>query len=124
MLLLIASPALSEAHSESLLCMSKNMYFEARNDGDLAMLLVGQVTLNKNLKDKMMKKIELKRLQRVEAPKDEYKNIVAFQIVEFTIDFYGNKQTFDLDTKITKDEKQLVISGNGFIEDGYDITSL
>ena len=28
-------------------CMAKNMYFEARGDGSLAMLLVGQVTLNR-----------------------------------------------------------------------------
>ena len=29
------------------LCMAKNMYFEARNEGKLGMLLVGQVTLNR-----------------------------------------------------------------------------
>jgi hypothetical protein len=68
-----------------------------------------------------MKKIEMKKLDRVEAPKGEYKNIVAFQMVEFVINFYGNIETFLLDTKILKNGKQLVIDGNGFIPSGYEI---
>ncbi len=68
-----------------------------------------------------MKKIEMKKLDRVEAPKGEYKNIVAFQMVEFVINFYGNIESFLLDTKILKNGKQLVIDGNGFIPSGYEI---
>ena len=51
-----------------------------------------------------MKKIEMNKLNRVEAPKGEYKDIVAFQMVEFVINFYGNIESFLLDTKILKTE--------------------
>ena len=68
-----------------------------------------------------MKNLELKRLERVEAPKGEYKNIIAFQMIEFTINFFGNVESFILDTKIMKNGKQLVIDGNGFIPSGYQI---
>ena len=37
-----------------------------------------------------MKNIEIKKLEKVEAPKGEYKNIIAFQLVEFSINFFGN----------------------------------
>lgn len=68
-----------------------------------------------------MKNTMIKKLERVEAPKGEYKNIIAFQMVEFTINFFGNIESFILDTKIMKDGKQLVIDGNGFIPSGYQI---
>lgn len=68
-----------------------------------------------------MKKVDIEKLTRVEAPEGEYKDIVAFQMVKFTIDFWGNKETFVLDTKILKNGEQRVISGNGWIEDNYKI---
>ena len=67
-----------------------------------------------------MKKIDIKKLQRVEAPIGEYENIIAFQLVEFSINFFGHEETFILDTKITK-EGQFVIDGNGWIKDGYQV---
>ena len=68
-----------------------------------------------------MKNIQIKKLEKVEAPKCEYKNILAFQLVEFSINFYGHIENFILDTKIMKNGKQLVIDGNGFIPSGYQI---
>ncbi len=46
-LMFIALPATADTQETSLDCMAKNIYFEARGDGALAMLLVGQVTLNR-----------------------------------------------------------------------------
>ena len=67
-----------------------------------------------------MKNVQIKKLARVEAPKGEYDDIQAFQLVEFTVNFYGKIIVDTLDTKITK-SGQFVISGNGFIPDGYQI---
>ena len=67
-----------------------------------------------------MKEINVKKLQRVEAPIGEYENIIAFQLVEFSINFFGHEETFTLDTKITN-EGQFVIDGNGWIKDGYQV---
>lgn len=68
-----------------------------------------------------MKKIEIKKLNRVEAPAGEYDDIVAFQMIKFSIDFFGNEEEFMLDSKILKDGRQLVIDGNGWIPDNYEI---
>ena len=68
-----------------------------------------------------MKEIKIKKMERVEAPVNEYKNIIAFQLVEFTINFFGHIETFILDTKIMKNGKQIVIDGNGFIPSGHQI---
>lgn len=35
-----------------------------------------------------MKKVEIKKLARIEAPVGEYENITAFQMVEYVIDFF------------------------------------
>ena len=68
-----------------------------------------------------MEKVNVKKLSRVEAPVGEYADIVAFQLVEFEIDFFGNKDTFVLDTKIMNDGRQVVIDGNGWIASGYEV---
>lgn len=68
-------------------------------------------------------KIKVKRLNKVEADPKEYNDIIAFQFVEFEINFYGNVSTSTLDTKITKCGKQIVIDGDGFIPAGLDITN-
>lgn len=67
-----------------------------------------------------MKKIEIKKLEKVIPPAGEYENIIAFQMVEFKINFFGHEETFELDTKITN-EGQFVINGNGWIADNYKI---
>jgi hypothetical protein len=68
-----------------------------------------------------MKQISVKKLTKVEPPKGEYDNIVAFQLVEFTINFFGHIESFILDTKILNDGRQLVIDGNGFIGQDYQV---
>lgn len=60
-------------------------------------------------------------MARVEAPADEYADITAFQMIEYVIDYFGNKITGCLDTKIMKDGRQMVIGGDGFFSDGYEI---
>lgn len=68
-----------------------------------------------------MKKIEITKLKRVEAPAGEYENITAFQMIEYVIDFFGNIISGTLDTKITNDGRQVVIDGDGYIPAGYEI---
>lgn len=68
-----------------------------------------------------MKSIEIKKFPRIEAPAGEYDDITAFQLIEYAADFFGKKITGCLDTKIMKDGRQLVISGDGFFSDGYEI---
>jgi hypothetical protein len=66
-----------------------------------------------------MKTVITNKKTRVEAPAGEYEDIVAFQLVEFKINFFGRVESFILDTKIMIDGSQKVIGGNGFISDGY-----
>ena len=75
-----------------------------------------------NQGENKMKKVSIKKLNLVSVPeKDQEGGAVAFQLVEFTINFFGSIDTFRLDTKITKDGQQTVIGGNGWIPHGYII---
>lgn len=47
--------------------------------------------------------------------------IVAFQLVEYELDFFGSKVNGTVDTKIMEDGRQLVIDGDGFIKEGTEI---
>lgn len=67
-----------------------------------------------------MKTITVNKMKRVEAPVDGI-NIVAFQMVEFVINFFGSKIVSVLDTKIMKDGRQIVIDGDGYIPQGYEV---
>ena len=67
-----------------------------------------------------MKNIKIDRLQKVENKETGE----SFQLVEITIDYFGVKSTNTYDTRFTKCGKQLIIDGDGFIPDNYDITSL
>ena len=69
-----------------------------------------------------IKRLKLEPVIQKERFKEE--GIAAFQMVEFTIDFYGMPQVFTLDTKILENGKQIVIDGNGFVEGRKDITNL
>lgn len=71
-----------------------------------------------------MKKLNINRLEKVEAPLGEYENISHFQMVEFKINFFGQEDIFVLDTKIDKEGRQFVIDGNGWISDGFEISNL
>lgn len=47
--------------------------------------------------------------------------IVAFQMVEYVIDFFGTKISNTLDTKIMEDGRQIIIDGDGFIKAGTEV---
>ena len=70
-----------------------------------------------------MKTITIKKYNRVENTDQEFLNqgIVAFQLVKFTINFFGSVIENIHDTKIMKDGRQIVIDGCGFIKDGYEL---
>ncbi len=67
--------------------------------------------------------IQTKKLAIVNVPLEYQKEegCVAFQMVELTYYFYGKQMTDVFDTKILENGEQFVISGNGFIKDGFKI---
>lgn len=70
-----------------------------------------------------MKTITTTKYNKVTNTDSEFlnKGIVAFQLVKFTINFYGNKIETTHDTKIMSDGKQIVIGGCGYIKEGYEL---
>ena len=67
--------------------------------------------------------IKIEKLQKVEVPVQYQKaeGCAAFQMVKLTYVFYGKQMTECFDTKILMNGKQIVINGNGFIKDGFEI---
>lgn len=47
--------------------------------------------------------------------------IIAFELVKFEINFYGNVIESILDTKILSDGRQVVIEGCGYIKTGFEL---
>ena len=76
---------------------------------------------NKKKEKVKMQKIEVKKLTKVNAPVGENGGIVAFQLVEIKINFYGQEMISTFDTKIMDDGNQYVIDGDGFIPSGFII---
>lgn len=70
-----------------------------------------------------MKSIKVTKLSRVENTDQEMiqAGIVAFQLVKFEINFYGNVIESILDTKILSDGTQSVIEGDGYVQTGYQL---
>jgi hypothetical protein len=70
-----------------------------------------------------MKNLTITKGQLVNVPTKFQKSegCVAFQTIKVSYFFYGAEQTDVLDTKILKDGSQFVITGNGFIKDGFKI---
>ena len=70
-----------------------------------------------------MKTITANKLQRVECTDQEMmaQGIVAFQLVEFNINFFGTTVETTHDTKIMNDGRQVVIGGCGFIKEGFEL---
>lgn len=68
-----------------------------------------------------MKSITITKYNRVENTDKEFlkKGIVAFQLVKFAINFFGNIIETTHDTKIMEDGSQIVIGGCGYIKEGY-----
>lgn len=67
-----------------------------------------------------MKTITTNKMAIVEAPEAEG-GVVAFQLVEFVIDFFGTKIINIHDTRIMDDGRQFVIGGDGFIPHDYEV---
>ena len=69
-----------------------------------------------------MKTITLNKKAKVQAPK-EFKamGVVAFQVVEFVVNYFGSEIITAHDTKILKNGRQIVIGGCGFIPEGYEV---
>ena len=71
-----------------------------------------------------MKTITLNKKTKVAAPDEDKKaGVVAYQAVEFIIDYFGCQVVTEHDTKILSSGKQVVIGGCGYIEDGYELSA-
>lgn len=57
-------------------------------------------------------------------PQDKLEDdgIVAFQLVDYSFNFFGTVVTGRFDSKIMENGQQFVIGGDGFIEHGLEIT--
>ncbi|MEY8458576.1 hypothetical protein [Lactococcus ileimucosae] len=71
------------------------------------------------INEKHIKKLNLEPVS--EENRVEFYPIVAFQMIEMTINYYGCVRTFKFDTKIMDDGRQFIIDGNGFVDDGTEI---
>jgi hypothetical protein len=70
--------------------------------------------------EEKMKTITTNKMSQVAAPANS-EGVIAYQLVEFVINFYGSETVDVLDTKIMADGRQIVIEGNGLIKAGYEI---
>ena len=71
---------------------------------------------------KEAKNITVVKGRKVKAPPEDLADGVEFyQMVDFEIDYFGRTMTVSHDTKIMTDGRQLVIGGDGFIPDGYEV---
>lgn len=69
-----------------------------------------------------MKKITMNKKAEVAAPGEFQKDgIVAFQMVEFVVSYFGNEIITEHDTKIMSNGDQFVIGGCGFIPEGFKV---
>jgi len=70
-----------------------------------------------------MKTITTIKLNKVAVPVQHQKEegCVAFQLVKFTINFFDKVIEFTEDTKILGNGKQIVINGNGYIKQGFEL---
>ena len=69
-----------------------------------------------------MKSITTNKKAKVEAPEElKAKGIVALQVVEFAINYFGAEITTEHDTKILENGRQFVIGGCGFIPEGFEV---
>ena len=66
-------------------------------------------------------RIEKLQITQVPVKYQKSEKCVAFQLVKIYYSFYGKEMSETFDTKITKNGEQFIISGNGFIKDGFKI---
>lgn len=67
-----------------------------------------------------MKTVTFNKLALVKVPAEHQaeEGCVAFQLIEYVIDYFGTKVEGRFDTKIGFDGVQRVFGGDGFFEDG------
>ena len=67
--------------------------------------------------------MRVEKLTKVNVPVEFQKeeNCVAFQMVKITYSFYGSEMSEMFDTKILTNGTQIIVNGNGFIKDGFQI---
>lgn len=69
-----------------------------------------------------MKQITMNKKAKVSVPEEFQKDgIVAFQMVEFVVSYFGNEIVTEHDTKIMQNGDQLVIGGCGLIPEGFKV---
>ena len=69
-----------------------------------------------------MKSVAVNKMNLVKLTEDQkFDGIVAFQMCEFVINFFGKTIVSVLDTKIMENGKQIVIDGDGYIPSGYEV---
>jgi hypothetical protein len=80
-----------------------------------------EIIITTKQKTNNMKTITTQKYNKVENTDKEFlsEGIVAFQVVKFTINFYGNEIETTHDTKIMQDGTQIVIGGCGYISAGF-----
>jgi hypothetical protein len=66
-----------------------------------------------------MKKVTVNKMNRVNAPEGD--DAIAYQIVQFVIDYFGSIVETTHDTAIYADGRQVVIDGCGLIPEGYEL---
>lgn len=71
-----------------------------------------------------MKTITINKKEKVTAPHEfQALGVVAFQVVEFVVNYFGNEVVCAHDTKILNDGRQFVIGGDGYIKDGFEVVA-
>lgn len=77
------------------------------------------------LPDARRKRVEMivtkMQITHIPAQYQKEEGYVAFQKVELNYSFYGKQMVEIFDTKILNSGKQVIINGNGFIKDGFEI---
>lgn len=70
-----------------------------------------------------MRNLQITKLAKVANTDAETLNmgIVAFQLINITLNYYGKIITDTLDTKIMDDGRQITINGNGYLPEGTEI---
>ena len=69
-----------------------------------------------------MKTVTANKMAKVEAPAEfKAEGVVAFQMVNFEINYFGSIIETSHDTKIMEDGRLFVIGGCGYIAEGYEV---
>lgn len=70
----------------------------------------------------MSKSFKIEKMTFVQNP--EKGEVVGFQMIRYTLTFFGKVIEGVLDTKIMQDGSQVVIDGDGYLKEGTNINTL